>query len=98
MIEVTGRRGTRCKQLLDERKKTRRYCKLEEEALDCTWWRTCFGRGHGPVVRQTAERSNKRTNELTERMKLVFLKVRISIVTDKQHLHATCRHIYAVSP
>jgi hypothetical protein len=31
------------------------YWKLKEEALDRTVWRTCFGRGYGPVVRQTAE-------------------------------------------
>jgi hypothetical protein len=28
---------------------------LKEEALDRTQWRTRFGRGYGPVVRQTAE-------------------------------------------
>jgi hypothetical protein len=28
---------------------------LKEEALDRTLWRTRFGRGYGPVVRQTAE-------------------------------------------
>jgi hypothetical protein len=28
---------------------------LKEEALDPTLWRTYFGRGYGPVVRQTAE-------------------------------------------
>ena len=33
--------------------KTRRYCKLKEEALDCILWRIRFGRGYGPVVRQT---------------------------------------------
>jgi hypothetical protein len=27
---------------------------LKEEALDRTQWRTRFGRGYGPVVRQTA--------------------------------------------
>jgi hypothetical protein len=31
------------------------YCKLKEEALDRTLWRTRFGRGYGPVVTQTAE-------------------------------------------
>jgi hypothetical protein len=31
-----------------------RYWKLKEEALDVTLWRTLFGRGYGPVVRQTA--------------------------------------------
>jgi hypothetical protein len=33
-IEVPGRRGRRCKQLLDERSEKRGYCKLKEEALD----------------------------------------------------------------
>jgi hypothetical protein len=28
---------------------------LKEEALDRTLWRTRFGRGYGPSVRQTAE-------------------------------------------
>ena len=50
-IEVTGRRGRRCKQLIGERNEKRVYCKLEEEALDRTVWRT----GCGPVERQTAE-------------------------------------------
>jgi hypothetical protein len=34
--------------------KQKRYWKLKEEALDRTLWRTRFGRGYGPVVRQTA--------------------------------------------
>jgi hypothetical protein len=29
--------------------------KLNYEALDCTLWRTRFGRGYGPVLRQTTE-------------------------------------------
>jgi hypothetical protein len=54
-IEIMGRQGRRCKQLVDDLKKKRRYWKLKEEALDCTLWRTRFGRGYGPVVRQTTE-------------------------------------------
>jgi hypothetical protein len=54
-IEMKGRRGRRCKQLLDDLKGKRRYWKLKEEALDRTLWRTRFGRGYGPVVRQTTE-------------------------------------------
>jgi hypothetical protein len=50
-IEGTGRRR---KQLLDYLKETRRYCQLKEEARYRTVWRTGFGRGYGPVVRQTA--------------------------------------------
>jgi hypothetical protein len=51
MIEMTGRRGRRCKQLLDDLKEKRKYWKLKEEALDHTQWITRFGRGYGPVVR-----------------------------------------------
>jgi hypothetical protein len=51
---MTGRRGRRCKQLVDDLKEERRYRKLIEEALDRTVWRTRFGRGCGPVARQTA--------------------------------------------
>jgi hypothetical protein len=54
-IEVTGRRERRRKQLLDDVKEKRRYWKLKEEALDRTLWRTRFGRGYGPVVRQITE-------------------------------------------
>jgi hypothetical protein len=54
-IEMTGRRGRRRKQLLDDLKEKKSYRKLKEEALDRTLWRTRFGRGYGPVVRQTTE-------------------------------------------
>jgi hypothetical protein len=52
-IEMEGRRGRRRKQLLDDLNEKRRYWKLKEEALDHTLWRTRFGRGYGPVTRQT---------------------------------------------
>jgi hypothetical protein len=48
--EMRGRRR-RLKQLLDDLKEKRRYCKLK----DRTVWRNRFGRGYGPVVRQTTE-------------------------------------------
>jgi len=50
-IKVTGNRGRRRKQLLDDLKEKGGYWKLKEEALDGTLWRTRFGRGSGPVVR-----------------------------------------------
>jgi hypothetical protein len=53
--EMTGRRGRRRKQLLDDIKEKRRYWKLKEEALNRTLWITRFGRDFGPVVRQTTE-------------------------------------------
>jgi hypothetical protein len=40
---------------MDDFEEKRRYCKLKEETLDRTLWRTRFGRGYGPVVSQTAE-------------------------------------------
>jgi hypothetical protein len=51
-IEVTGRRRRWCKQLLGDLKGKRRYWKMKAEALDRALWRTRFGRGCGPVVRQ----------------------------------------------
>jgi len=38
---------------LDGLKETRRYWKLKEEPLDRTLWRSHYGRGYGPIVRQT---------------------------------------------
>jgi len=54
-IEVTGRRARRRRKLLDDLKERRGYCYLKKEALDRTMWRAGFGRGFGPVVRQTAK-------------------------------------------
>jgi hypothetical protein len=50
-----GISGGRRKQLLDDLMEKRSYWKLKDEALDRTLWRTRFGRGYGPVVRQTTE-------------------------------------------
>ena len=50
-MDVTRRRGRRCKKLLDDLKDRRGYCHLKKEALDRTMWRNRFGRGFGPVVR-----------------------------------------------
>jgi hypothetical protein len=55
---MTGRRGRRHKQLLDDLKEKTRYWKSKEEALDRTLWRTRVGRGYGRVVRQTTEIMN----------------------------------------
>jgi hypothetical protein len=52
-IEVTGRRGRRRKKLLYDLKERRGYSHLKEEALDRTMWKALFGRGFGPVARQT---------------------------------------------
>ena len=52
---MTGRWGRRCRKLLDDLKESRGYSHLKEEALDRTMWRARFGRGFGPVVRQTTK-------------------------------------------
>jgi hypothetical protein len=54
-IELIGRRGRRRRNLLDDLKEMRGYSHLKEEALDRTVWTAGFGRGFGPVVRQTAK-------------------------------------------
>jgi hypothetical protein len=67
-IEVTGRRGRRRRKLLDDLKEMRGYSRLKEEALDRPMWRVCFGRGFGPVVRQTT----KWMNEYSEYLCIYF--------------------------
>jgi len=57
-FEVTVSRGKRRKKLLEDLQKKRGYCKLKEEALDRTTWRTRFGRGYGPVLK-----TDRRANE-----------------------------------
>jgi hypothetical protein len=52
---VTGRRGRICTELLDDLKQSRGYSHFVVEALYHTVWRAGFGRGFGPVVRQTAK-------------------------------------------
>jgi len=52
---VTGRRGRKRRKLLDDLKERSEYSHLKEEALDRSMWRARFGRGFGPVVRQTTK-------------------------------------------
>jgi hypothetical protein len=52
---VTGRRGKRRRKPLDDLKEMREYSHLKEEVLDRTMWTARFGRGFGPVVRQTTK-------------------------------------------
>ena len=54
-IEVTGRRGRKRRKLLDDLKERIGYSQLKEEALDRSMRRARFGRGFGPVVRQTTK-------------------------------------------
>jgi hypothetical protein len=52
-IEGRRIRGSRRKPLLGDLMKERRYWKQKDEALDRTLWRTRFGRGYGPIEKQT---------------------------------------------
>ena len=54
-IEVAERQRRRCRQLINDFKKTGGYWKLKEKALARTLWRTRFGRDNGPAVRQVME-------------------------------------------
>jgi hypothetical protein len=48
-----GRQGRRREQLLDDLKVRTGSWKFKQQALACALWRTRFGRGYGPVVRET---------------------------------------------
>jgi hypothetical protein len=50
-----GRQRRRRRKLLDDLKERRGYSHLKEEAPDRIMWRARFGRGFGPVVRQTTK-------------------------------------------
>ena len=52
---MTGSRGRKRRKLLDDLKERTGYSHLKDKALDRTMWRARFGRGFGPVVRQTAK-------------------------------------------
>jgi hypothetical protein len=54
-IEMTGRQRRRRRKLLDELKEGRGYSHLKKETLDRAMWRAGFGRGFGPVARQTTK-------------------------------------------
>jgi hypothetical protein len=54
-IDVIGRRERRHGKLLDDLKGRRGYCHMKEEALHRTMWRAGFGRGFGPVMKQTTK-------------------------------------------
>ena len=54
-IDVIGRRRRRRRTLLDYLKERRGYCHLKAEALDRTTWTARFGRGFGPVAKQTTK-------------------------------------------
>jgi hypothetical protein len=69
----TWRRGRRRRKILDDLKERRGYSHLKEEALDRTMWRARFGRGFGPVVRQTTKwMNNTMTWLLHDKLEIPF--------------------------
>jgi hypothetical protein len=52
---VRGRQGRRRRKLLDNLKERRGYSHLKEYALGRNMQRARFGRGSGPVARQTTK-------------------------------------------
>jgi hypothetical protein len=56
---VTGRRVRRRRKLLDDLKERKGYSQSKEKALDRYVLTAGFGRGFGPVVRQTAKLTNR---------------------------------------
>jgi len=73
-IEVMGRQGRRHKQLLGDLKEKRGNWKLKEKAPD----HSHFGRGLGPVVKQTTE--------LMMNIMLFLVEVRVLIYLSYLHM------------
>ena len=62
-IEGKGRRGRRCKELLDDFEEKEKLRELwNVEALDRTVWRTGFGNGCGSVVRLRNDDDDNNSN------------------------------------
>jgi hypothetical protein len=57
-VEVMGRRGRICNQLLKDLEETRGLWKLKGKALGLTLWKIRFKRGDMPFVRQTTKLIN----------------------------------------
>jgi hypothetical protein len=93
-IEVTGRKGRRRKQLLDNLNEKRRYWKLKK-GLDRTLWRTRFARNNGPVGIQTTGWMNEWMNEshrvpFRHKSNPLILYILTSIRTRTSKLHCAC--------
>jgi hypothetical protein len=76
---VTGRQGRKRRKLLDDLKERRVYCHLKDGSLDRTVWRARFGRGFGPVVRQTNKCINDLVTLLTTRGSRITSYVRVVV-------------------
>jgi hypothetical protein len=74
---VTGRGGSRREQLLVNLKETGGYCKLKEEAIDRTLWRTGFGRSYGPLARQATQWKSLCTRTVIRDQLLGLLSLRL---------------------
>jgi Flp pilus assembly protein TadB len=74
-------------------KEEKRHCQLNEEALDLSVWRTRFGKGYGPVVRQTAEWW---MNEVGTYVRLVYTGIRMRLWQDPVSL-CTLHSLYMLA-
>jgi len=70
---VTGRRGRRHHQLLDDLNEERDYRKWKEKALDRALCGLRFGRGYGPLVRQAAECTRSRLSHVCTQWWIVIM-------------------------
>lgn len=95
VIEVTGRRRNRYKQLLDNFEETKGYRKMKEEALACNVWRTHFGRGYGLVLRQIKQW----INTTCEHHYTNYVRITVHCVTMNLLLkiHTICEYMWSVS-
>ena len=74
---MKGRRERRCKQILDDFKERRGYCKLKQEALDCIRWRTWFGRGHGNACPSFSDKGT--TGSITHTKRIIQYRVDVML-------------------
>ena len=98
---MTGRQGRRRRKLLDDLKERRGYSHLKEEALDRTKWTARFGRGFGPVVRQTTKWMKECSNSVNfwcyiSALKLIFCTGSAYVNTQEQHQFETSHELISL--
>jgi len=96
-IEVAGRWRRRRTNLLDDLKERRGYSHLKEEVLDHTMWRARFGRGFGPVVRQTNKWMNSNSYMFWHRRACIIFSAFVGWCINCKNIHSMC-HVRTTKP
>jgi hypothetical protein len=100
-IKVKRRQGGKRKQLLDDFKEKRGYCKLNEETLAHTLWRSRFGRvSSDRLQNQMAVSCSREISDRPDRKTLIFYHTTDTLYganADAENVKAGVSYIFVVT-